>query len=301
MEIRQLKYFVTTAQTLNFSEAAKALFITQSTLSHQIRQLENELDAQLFQRNSHTVCLTEIGEELLPYALETLHAAETCINRIHDVQQLLTGNLHIGVTYSFSPILTETLVTFMKRYPHVKLNVSYKPMQELMEMLLRRQLDFVLAFKPTALYEGIESHMLFDNHLAAIVRDQHPLAQMEKVGLQDLEHYDMALPAKGLQARNKFDLVQAKYFNQVKVRVELNEVNILLKLIKQTNLVSILSEATIYNEVGIKAIPLDFPENEMQGCVHMLKDSYHKHSAQEFIRMLSESNAVRERIHEWFR
>lgn len=301
MEIRQLKYFVKTAQTLNFSEAAKSLFITQSTLSHQIRQLELELNAQLFQRDSHSVTLTEVGEELLPYALKTLYAAETCLERIHDVQQLLTGTLYIGVTYSFSPILTETLVTFMKLYPHVKLDITYKPMVELIEMLQHRQLDFVLAFKPTQKYEGIESHILFDNHLSAIVRNEHPLAQKDKVNLSDLEHYNIALPAKGLQARNSFDRVQTQYQNALKVRIELNEVNILLKLIKQTDLVSILSEATIYNEPGVKSIPLDFPENEMQGCVHMLKDSYRKNSTQEFLRLLSESNAVRERIHDWLK
>ena len=301
MEIRQLKYFVKTAQTLNFSEAAKSLFITQSTLSHQIRQLEQEMNAQLFHRDSHSVSLTEVGEELLPYAQKTIYAADTCMDRIHDVQQLLTGTLNIGVTYSFSPILTETLVTFMKIYPHVKLNITYKPMVDLIEMLQQRQLDFVLAFKPTDRYEDIQSHILFDNHLAAIVRNEHPLADKEKITFSDLEHYDIAMPAKGLQARNSFDKVQAKFFTQIKTRIELNEVNILLKLIKQTDLVSILSEATIYNEPGIKAIPLDFPGNEMQGCVHMLKDSYRKHSAQEFIRLLSESNAVRERIHDWLR
>ena len=77
MELRQLKYFVKAAETLNFSEAAKALFITQSTLSQQIRQLEQEMNAQLFMRNSHNVSLTEAGEELLPYARNTLHSADT--------------------------------------------------------------------------------------------------------------------------------------------------------------------------------------------------------------------------------
>ena len=66
MELRQLRYFVKAAETLNFSEAAKGLYITQSTLSQQIRQLETELDVQLFQRNSHEVTLTEAGAELLP-------------------------------------------------------------------------------------------------------------------------------------------------------------------------------------------------------------------------------------------
>ena len=64
MELRQLRYFVKAAETLNFSEAAKGLYITQSTLSQQIRQLETELDVQLFQRNSHEVTLTEAGAEL---------------------------------------------------------------------------------------------------------------------------------------------------------------------------------------------------------------------------------------------
>ena len=66
MEFRQLKYFAKAAETLNFSEAAKALCVTQSTLSQQIKFLEQELGTQLFQRNSHAVFLTESGSELLP-------------------------------------------------------------------------------------------------------------------------------------------------------------------------------------------------------------------------------------------
>ena len=86
---------------------------------------------------------------------------------------------------------------------------------------------------------------------------------------------------------------------KINVRLELNEVNILLKLVKQSMLVTVLAEATIHNEQGVKAIRLDFPENEMAGCVHVLRNTYRKHSMQEFIRLLSEANAVKERIHDW--
>ncbi len=299
MELRQLKYFVKAAELLNFSEAAKALCITQSTLSGAIRQLEETMDVQLFQRNSRQVTLTEAGEELLPYAIQTLHAAETCYNHLRDLQQMRTGTLNIGVTFSFSPILTETLLTFMKQYPRVKLNIYYKSMVELMEMLQNRSVDFVLAFKPTEPYEGIESHILFGNHLAAIVRSDHPLAKKEKVTLEEISRYDIALPSKGLQARNALDSVLSRYFCHLNIRIELNEVNILLKLIRQSTLVTILSDAVIHNEQFMKAIPLDIPDNEMQGCVHTLKDAYRKHSAIEFIRLLSESNAIRERIINW--
>ena len=66
MELRQLRYFIKVAETLSFSEAAKALFVTQSTLSQQIKQLEHDLDTLLLERSSHGVTLTEAGSELLP-------------------------------------------------------------------------------------------------------------------------------------------------------------------------------------------------------------------------------------------
>ncbi|MDO4931367.1 MAG: LysR substrate-binding domain-containing protein [Prevotellaceae bacterium] len=298
MELRQLKYFVKVADTLNFSEAAKALCVTQSTLSQQVKQLEGELGTQLLIRSSHSVTLTEAGEELLPYAQKTLHDAELCMVRINDLNQLSAGTLNIGVTYSFSPILTETLLLFMRMYPQIKLNILYKPMAELMELLRKREVDFVLAFKPTQPVSGIESHILFQNRLSAIVGTFHPLASRESVTISELEKYDLALPSQGLQARNAFEHIATPY-NHFRIRIELNEVNILLKLIRQSQLVSVLAEATIHDESGVKAIPLDIPDNEMAGCVHTLKDTYRKRSMQEFIRLLGESLAVRERQNAW--
>lgn len=298
MELRQLRYFATVARTLSFSEAARVLNVTQSTLSQQIRQLEDELGVPLFARTSHSVSVTEAGTELLPHALGTLQQAESCVSLIRDLNNLLTGTLNIGVTYSFSPILTESLVTFMKQYPGIKLNVCYRPMAELMEMLRARTVDFVLAFKPSAPVEGVESHILFQNYLAVIVGSQHSLASRSRVSFEDLERWDLALPVPGLQARNAFDSVVPRDAS-LRVRVELNEVNILLKLLRQSNLVSVLAEATIHNEAGVKAIPLDVPDNEMAGCVHTLRDSYRKRSMLEFLRILSQSMAVRERQSAW--
>lgn len=298
MELRQLRYFAKAGETLNFSDAAKALNIAQSSLSQQIKQLEDELGVQLFLRNSHTIRLTEAGELMLPFALRTIHDAETCADRIHDLQKLLTGTLNIGVTFSFSPILTETVISFMKLYPGIKLNIIYKPMSELMDMLAKRDLDFVLAFKPTQPVADVESHILFQNKLSAVVSATHPLASQDKVTLSELEKYELALPSKGLQARNAFDAIITQY-NSFKIRLELNEVNILLKLIRQTRLVTVLAEDSVYNERDVRAIPLAVPENEMVGCVHILKDTYHKHSMKEFVRLLSESLAVKRRQNSW--
>ena len=110
MELRQLRYFLKVAELLNFSEASKALFITQSTLSQQIKQLETELDTTLFERNSHEVMLTEAGQKLVRYAQKVVVDADICQQKMTDLKSLLTGELNIGVTFTFSPLLTETVL-----------------------------------------------------------------------------------------------------------------------------------------------------------------------------------------------
>lgn len=299
MELRQLRYFVKTAETLNFSEAARSLFITQSTLSQQIKQLENELDAELFERNSHTVTLTENGERLLPLAKKTLLDAEDCQNQVSDLRKMLSGELNIGMTYSFGPMLTETVKNFMTSYPGVKLKVSCKNMEELMVMLRRREVDFVLAFKPMEAYEEIESHALFDDKLCVIMRNDHPLADRTSLTISDIERQSIALPAKGLQARQALD----KYFDLSKFKldipIELDESNILLDIVQSGHIITLLSEASIYHRDNLKAIPLEFPKNNMAGCVHFLKNVYRKHSADVFLRMLSESTEVSARVNKW--
>ena len=298
MELRQLRYFVKTAETRNFSHAASCLNIAQSSLSQQIKHLEDELGTQLFIRDSHSLQLTEAGEVILPFALRTIQDAEACVDRINDLRKLLTGTLNIGVTHSFSPILTESVISFIKMYPKIKVNIVYKQMNELMELLSNRELDFVLAFKPIQTFPNVESHILFQNTLSAIVGKNHPLASKEKVSLSELEKYDLALPSKGMQARNAFNNIVSDC-DVFKIRIELNDVNTLLKLVRQTSLVTVLAEDSIYDFSDVKAVPIDVHDNQMSGCVHILKETYRKQSMQEFIRILTESIAVKRLQNNW--
>ncbi len=299
MELRQLRYFIGVAESLNFSEAARNLYVTQSTLSQQIKALEDELGTTLFQRDSHSVELTETGARLLPLAQRTVQDAESCKSQIQDMQDLLTGELKIGVTYSFSPILTEAVKMFIHKYPGIRLSIVYRTMGDLMDMLRRRKVDFVLAFKPNSPYDEIESHHLFEDILCVILRKDNPLSGLTSISMEQLRGQRLAMPAKGLQARNAVE----KYINvdnfNLDVCLEINEANILLDIVENNNLITILSEATIRNRSLLKAIPLDLPDNQMQGCIHMLKKVYHKRSADVFIKMLRECCAVRELAEKW--
>ena len=292
MELRQLRYFLKVAELLNFSEASKALFVTQSTLSQQIKQLETELDTTLFERNSHEVTLTEAGQKLVRYAQKVVVDADICQQKMTDLKSLLTGELNIGVTFTFSPLLTETVLEFMERYPDVRLNIIYKTMAELMDMLQRHEVDFVLAFKPTEKNERVESYLLFNNNLVAVMSSTHPFAKRKSISLEDLKTCQIAMPACGLQARNAFDDMIESSANNIKTRLEINDINILLKLIRQSKLVTVLAEATIHNEEGLVGIPLEMHNDDMEGCIHMLKNAYIKNSAREFYRLLSQSRTI---------
>lgn len=292
MELRLLKYFVKVAETQNFSEACKELFVSQSTLSQQISQLETELGHKLFLRNSHSVILTEAGNELLPHARKTLVDAQLCIEHLNDLNELQAGELNIGVTHSFSSLMSNTLLDFLRQHPGIKMNIFYKTMEELMVMLEHYELDFVLAFKPSQQNDKIESHVLFNNHLAIIVNDKHQLANKKKVKLSELEKYSFVLPAKGLQARNTFQEILNKNPHNFKIKVELNNANILLRIVKESNYITVLSESAIIGESGLKAVCLDEPGSNLEGCIHLIKNSYIKKSAQTFIRMLIQSNEI---------
>ena len=198
MELRQLKYFVKSAEYLNFSVAAKHLYITQSTLSQQIKQLEYELGFELFLRNSRHIQLTEAGEEFLPFARKTILDAEDGVQRLHDLQHVKTGTLRVGVTYSLSTVLTEGLISFMKAFPGIKLEIYYKTVDELLVLLREHKVDFILSYKPLSDAPDVDSMPLFENTLALVVSKDHPLASRKTIKLNELSGKPLILPSKGL-------------------------------------------------------------------------------------------------------
>ena len=293
MELRQLKYFVKVAELLSFSKAAKELYITQSTLSQQIKQLEDELDMALFFRNNHKVTLTEAGETFLEGAKKTLAEADDNKAKIMDLALGHRGVLNIGVTYSFGSILTETVLAFKKEFPDVQLNICYRNVMELMELISDGELDFALSFRSSEKYESVESHILFDNKLCIVVREDHPLTRKSIVRLADLEDYEVILPSIGLQARNAFDTIIAERNLNLKVAIEANEVNTILNLLRKSNYITVLSETVVLEHSGLVTVEIDDAECSMEGCLHFCANRYRKRSTEEFIRLLSETKALR--------
>lgn len=293
MELRQLRYFVAAAQTGSFSEAARTLYITQGTLSQQIRQLEDEMGTPLFIRRPHNVELSEAGRELLPLAQRTLADAESCSSHMRDLKDNLSGTLNIGVTTAFRDILADTVREFVRRHPGVKLRLFCKPASELAAMLLRREVDFIMAFKPARLFPDIESEDLLDSRLCVVMRDDHVLADREGLSLDDLRGFEVILPGGGLQARKAFEKFVDVDTSGLDVKVELNDPDTIFDLVRSANLLSVITGLAALYQPGIHAVPLKDLKRPMHGGMHWLKDEKPGRCAQVFMEMIRDSAYVR--------
>lgn len=291
MELRQIRYFLQIAETSSFSEASRQLCVSQSTVSQQIKQLEDELGAELFVRDSHSVKLSDYGIQFLPYAKNIAEDVRSGVARIKDVAGLSVGTINIGATYTFCPLLGKTIEEFMKEHKGISIKLTCASMEELMQMLEDGELDTVLSYRPSRHFDNIESHILFNSNLCVTARRDHPLAGKDKVRLVDLEKFPMALPSRGLQARNEFDRLLFGQNYRFDVRLEVNDLNMLLDLVSRTDMITFLSAATVKDNPEFCTIDIDHNETEMVGSYHLLKGQYIKVSTRAFLKSLIENNA----------
>ena len=291
MELRQLKYFVEVARLGSFSLASKALFITQSTISQQIQKLEEELGVQLLTRDTRHVTLSDYGEQFYPSAVLVLEEARAGEERIKDVRALKVGTLSVGATYSFGPLLKQTVLDFYRQFPRIRLNLEITSQEQLRQKLLDRALDLAITYKSPIGDDRIESHLLFQSRLCLVGRIGELKGVGREVSVGDLSRFPLALPSKGLQARDTLEAVLFARNVKLDIRMEINSVRSLLDLVGNSPLVTILSEEAINQVQGFEAVPINHPDGRMDGCYHYLKGSYHKMAAQKFIELLKENNS----------
>lgn len=290
MELRQLKYFKVACELQNFSEAARVLFISQSTLSQQIKQLEEELDVLLFDRIGKRVVPTEAGLAFLPYAAKALYDAEDGKQIIRDLKGIETGVLHIGVTYSMSPLLITALGRFTKTYPKVKVDISFATSEELLEELEANHLDFVLSFKPEGTSEGFETLSLFSSRLRFIVHRSHPLAGLSSITLKRLSETPLVLPGQGFATRKKVDELCRTHRLELTVGVEMNDVHTIIHTLREGYWATILTQAAVRGEEDLVQIPILCADKlTSEGCLFWAQGNYRKKSALAFADFLQKA------------
>ncbi|MEU1037988.1 LysR family transcriptional regulator [Streptomyces sp. NPDC005551] len=149
MQFQQLQYFVAVAETRHFTRAADLVHVAQPSLSQQIKALERELGADLFQRARGNITLTDAGQALLPLARRILADADTARQEVQELAQLRGGRVRLGATPSLcTGLLPDVLRAFHDRYPGVRLLIEEGGSHDLVRELARGALDLALVVLP---------------------------------------------------------------------------------------------------------------------------------------------------------
>ncbi|ATP55428.1 LysR family transcriptional regulator [Pedobacter ginsengisoli] len=287
MELRQLNYFVKAAEHLHFTEAAAESFVTQSTLSQQIKQLEEELGMLLFDRVGKHVRLTEAGGVFLVHAKQILLDVQKSKAAISELNNLAIGDLRIGVTYAFSSMVLPALAPFSSKYPGIKIFIEYGTPESLEIKLKAAELDIILSFHEESDNQGLEMQPLFYSKIVMVVSRKHSLASLKKITVAELGELELILPGKGFSSRDYVNELFRKRKITPKIKIEMNEVNSLLTLVESTSWVTILNEKAIISWDTLVAIPIAGKEQYKRAFILRQKGIYQKKAANLFIEELS--------------
>jgi DNA-binding transcriptional LysR family regulator len=195
MELRHLRYFVAVAEELSFTRAADRLYVVQPTLSGQIKQLEQELGVELFDRSRRAVQLTPAGSMLLIDAVRLLDDADGIVQRMRSVRGA-TESLSVGFTAATAvgPVVT-AISEFQVRHPEVGLSMRSTYPAELMRDLEARRADIVITHIADE-SPPFQHLLLAVERVAVALPPDHRLAGEDVINLGDLAEDDFLLPPR---------------------------------------------------------------------------------------------------------
>jgi len=197
MNLRDLKYLVAVADTHHFGKAAEHCFVTQPTLSGQIKKLEEELGVTLFERTKRSVVTTPLGRAIVAQARQVLEQTDTLRLLAQSYQDPLVGPLRMGVISTLSPYLMPLILRPLKKqYPQIKLVLTEELTDTLVARLSKHEIDAALLATPVE-DPDLESMPLFDEPFWLVHPRSHPLSGKKKIIQADLDGADLLLLAEG--------------------------------------------------------------------------------------------------------
>ncbi|MBQ2844205.1 MAG: hydrogen peroxide-inducible genes activator [Alistipes sp.] len=246
MTIIQLEYLLAVANCGSFSQAAEHCFVTQPSLSMQVKSLEEELGVVLLDRSKKPVVPTEAGEVVLEQVRETLRSFNYIREAVHELKGETAGKLRLGVIPTIAPYLMHRFMpTFVKEYPKVELEISEMKTADIVEALKRDQLDAALVAGGTC-GEGIQEHDLFNDRFWLYVSPENPLFERSNVRIEDIDLKDLVILSAGNCMRDQIiELCQAKRQMPSHFSFESGSLETLMRIVDCTQALTIIPEMAI--------------------------------------------------------
>ena len=244
MDIRSLKTFILVSELSSFTKAAEQLGYAQSTVSSQIKQLEEELDVQLFERINRTVSLTDRGKDILKYAHQIINISNE-MKEDKSVEDKISGYIRLVTADSLcSQLLRDAYLEFHRRYPDVTVKFMTAGTGEMMRLLNHNEADLIYT---------LDNHLYSTEYIIAheekvgvhfIANINHPLAGKEEVYIEELLDQDIILTEKGMSYRRILDEKLATMSLEITPLLETGNADQICWLVEQGLGISLLPDYT---------------------------------------------------------
>ena len=193
LNLRHLEAFVAIAKAGNFTRAARVLHVSQPALTVQIRELEQSLGVRLLDRNTRTVKLTRMGEQLSPVVERILREVEGVVHHAHDMAAGIRGSVSVAAIPSVcAMILPKIIAAFQRENTGISVSLRDVTSQKVLAMVKNEEVDFGIG----SFADGdaaIETTPLFTDHMRVVVTRESPLARQRTVRLKDLVNVPLIL------------------------------------------------------------------------------------------------------------
>jgi LysR family transcriptional regulator, cyn operon transcriptional activator len=263
MELRHLRYFAALAEHFNFTRAAEATHVTQSTLSHQIKMLEDEVGYALFDRSGRKVLLTEKGTVLLPHVLRVLGEMDAGIRALSATSTVLSGRVRLGaiITVPFT-LLAYALAHLVEAHPHVAVSLSELPGDVIEYQVRSRALDLGIVYRPKDTLD-LWFEPVYRDELVFVVGPRHPLANRRGLRLAELHQQRIGV-LSGVETRTMMETYFRMVAAEPVIVADVNKVPPLVGMVTSCNIGVLVPRRSAALFPGVRAISLEYPTPVME-------------------------------------
>lgn len=289
MELRHLRYFVAIADAGSMARAAEQVFVTQSTLSHQLAQLEEEMGCPLFERIGRTLRLSDAGRELLGHARGVLAQVEEGKRAVGRLGSLDSGALRVGVIHTLvTGLMPQVVAPFLRAHPGLRLQVVELTALEIESQVAEGLLDLGVAFHPTH-SDAVMGEHLFDDALHLAVPTDHPLAKRRTLRFAQLADVPLALLGQRFATRRMLDAHFQRAGISPRVVVEIDSVDALQRIVEQGAAATFLPGFTTRRSARLRLLEVTDPRPARPAGLVWRRSSYRSAAAVAFAQALMQA------------
>ena len=242
MELRNLITFIHVAELGNFTKTAEQLGYSQSTVSFQIKQLEDELGCLLFERINHTITLTERGKELVSYAHQVRALTEEFKENLEE-EKKCSGHIHLVMPDSLcDAMITRNYIEFHKKYPDISVKFTTADTSVMFDMLDHNEADIIMTLDSHSYHKDyvIANEEPVSMHFVANAKSKY--AGKKKISIKDIVNEPFILTEYGQGYRRVLDKELAKKSLEINPILEIGRTDMITSLITQDDVYSFLPD-----------------------------------------------------------